>query len=104
MVARLFPGCYLQVIGNKREQKNQEYLKIIPLSVKLMTNAFHLILSGNQYVLQNHLTVVGSVVINIHENRIGLIILTGNIMQLLVNDINKRRHVKSQCQSKAGCL
>lgn len=69
-----------------------------------MTDTFHLIRSGNQYVLQNHLTVVGSEMINIHENRIGLIILTANIMQLLVNDINKRRHVKSECQSKARCL
>lgn len=39
-----------------------------------MADTFHLIHSGNQYVLQNRLTVLGSEMINIHENRIGLII------------------------------
>lgn len=73
VVHRCSLNVICELLGTK-ENRNQEYLKITPLSMKLMTDTFHLIHSGNQYVFQNHLTVVGSEMINIHENRIGLII------------------------------
>lgn len=71
-VASLFPECYLRVTGNKREHKPR-----VPenhSTVHETYDRYFSFNSGNQYVFQNHLTVVGSEMINIHENRIGLII------------------------------